>query len=539
MKKQDLLKAIDKELLDKLFGFCYARTRDSYEAQELCSDITLSLVEAAQAEGEINDLYAFIWRVARNVYADFSEKKRKNRDLYSYTELDDVADELVAEADEDDAEALRQIFRSISFLTRAYREVMIAYYLDGLPIAQIAAQQNTSENAIRQRLFSARELIRNEVKTMEPMKKPLALQPLHFSIWGNGTPSWGDPRTVCTRHLSNHIVWLCREKPRTAKEISDELCVPMLYVEDELEILTFGANGEYGMLRRLQNGRYAINFILLDQKQIETLWEKITDQLPLLREGMLRFIEAHKEEYLAFPYINHKVDLNLILWQQVKWLASSFEQKVKNILSEKYFWGFKTPNRPFSVFGYAYNDLPTHYGTGCNGTDAANLCGYKKIHVATLSGAYTEEHFFAGHNLSTDPKLLLAIQAIHGLPVSDLNEQEREHAAKAIEEGYLYREGNLLYTQFLVGEGSDQLMYATSYRFGNEMETEAEEIAKEIAAFIRQNIPAHLFEEYRFVNELACLRLADALIDVLIEEGLLTPPENGTGAEGVWMSVTK
>lgn len=30
MKKRDLLNYFDEELLEKLFGFCYARTGDSY-----------------------------------------------------------------------------------------------------------------------------------------------------------------------------------------------------------------------------------------------------------------------------------------------------------------------------------------------------------------------------------------------------------------------------------------------------------------------------------------------------------------------------
>ena len=67
MKKQDLLKYFDGNLLDKLFGFCYARTNDSYEAEELCSDIIYSLVKAANSDGEIESVYPFIWRVARNV----------------------------------------------------------------------------------------------------------------------------------------------------------------------------------------------------------------------------------------------------------------------------------------------------------------------------------------------------------------------------------------------------------------------------------------------------------------------------------------
>lgn len=540
MKKQDLLKAIDRELLDKLFGFCYVRTRDSYEAQELCSDIALALVEAAHGEGEIQDLYGFIWRVARNVYADFSEKKRRNSDRYSYEELGDVAEEAFAE-ENDDAESLQQIYRSIAFLTRAYREVMIAYYLDGLPIAQIAKQQNTSENAIRQRLFSARQLIRNEVTNMEPTKKPLALQSIpEFIIWGNGNPTGNDPRSVCTRKMSYHILWACMEKPKTAKEISDELYVPMPYVEDELDILARGENGEYGMVRKLENGKYTLNFPLLSQQQIEALWGIVSGKLPLIQEGALRFIEAHKEEYLSFPYINRKVDLNLILWQQVKWLAFAFECKVEEFLAEKYFCNVKKSDRPFSVYGYLYGGELKHWGYGCDGIEAHNLCGYTDIHAANIYGARVQAHFHCGQNLARDQKFQLALRAIYGLPVSELTEQEREYAAKAVEEGYLLREGDTLYTKFLVTEGEyDNRERAVSYRFGDELAAEAEQVAAEIAAFIRQNIPAHLLEDYWLVNSLASLTLVDTLIDALIEKGLMTLPENGVGAEGVWMSVVK
>ena len=70
MKKQDLLRYFNDDLLDKLFSFSYARTNDSYEAEELCSDIVFALLKASQSEGEIENPYPFIWRVARNVYAN-------------------------------------------------------------------------------------------------------------------------------------------------------------------------------------------------------------------------------------------------------------------------------------------------------------------------------------------------------------------------------------------------------------------------------------------------------------------------------------
>ena len=77
MKKRELLNFFDDNLLDKLFGFSYARTNDSYEAEELCSDIVYALIKAAHSDGEIESVYPFIWKVARNVYADFSNTRRK------------------------------------------------------------------------------------------------------------------------------------------------------------------------------------------------------------------------------------------------------------------------------------------------------------------------------------------------------------------------------------------------------------------------------------------------------------------------------
>ena len=99
----------------------------------------------------------------------------------------------------------------------------------------------------------------------ETYNKPVALDKIEYVIWGTGSPAWGDPRDVCKRMFSNHIVWLCHKKPMSASEIAEELNVPTVYVEEELEILRQGTNGQYGLLRRLENGKYAINFILLDK----------------------------------------------------------------------------------------------------------------------------------------------------------------------------------------------------------------------------------------------------------------------------------
>ena len=61
-----ILKRIDNELLNKIMGFCYSRTRDSCEAEELCSDIIYELVKTGQGNGDITEFNAFMWKTGES-----------------------------------------------------------------------------------------------------------------------------------------------------------------------------------------------------------------------------------------------------------------------------------------------------------------------------------------------------------------------------------------------------------------------------------------------------------------------------------------
>ncbi len=546
MKKRDLLNFFDDDLLDKLFGFSYARTNDSYEADELCSDIVYALVKAAHSDGEIESVYPFIWRVARNVYADFSNNRRKRTETIYEGDSEGILLRIAEEDYSDDmTELLRSVYRRIAFLTKAYREVMIMFYIDGLSTAQIAKMQGISEIAVRQRLFSARQKIKSEVEEMaDTYNKLVALDKINFVFWGTGSPAWGDPSNVCDRTLSKHIVWLCHKKPMSASEIAEELNVPTLYVEEELELLRKGENGEYGLLRRLDNGKYAINIVLLDKEVFEKANEIYMDRLPKICDTISGYIEEHKSEYLSYPYLNKKVDMNLILWQQISEISRAFSENVKRILKEKHFSDIAEVERPYSSFGYVDNGK--YYGGGCDGEYAENVCGFSKVHLRNIYITRIKAHFRCGHNISRDPQIQLALRSIEGLDITTLSEKEKEHAAKAIECGYLYRDGDMLYTKILVNALTDNytLLEKDLFKISNGLrdgyfDTDAEIVAEEIAALIKKSIPDYLYGEWRFANILANSPVLDVVVEYLIEKGVLTPPEDGIGAEGCWMSVEK
>jgi len=541
MRKQDLLNYLNDDLLEKIFGFCYARTNDSYDAEELCSDIIHALVKSACTDGEIEHVYPFVWRVARNVYADFINKHKKQTEAFYEGKPEELLLKLSQEDLSDNTlELLDAVHRRIAFLTRAYREAMIMFYLDGLSTAQIAKEQGTSEVAVRQRLFSARQKIKSELEEMaETYSKPVALDKINYVIWGTGSPAWGDPRLMGTRVFSKHVIWLCRKKPMSAVEIAQELNVPTVYVEDELEVLRKGRNGEYGFLRRLENGKYVINFILFEKEVFEKATSIYTERLPQICNIISNHIQQHKAEYLAFPYLNKQATMNLILWQQILTMSDAFSKCVERILEEKYFPDVAQPDRPYSIFGYV--DHGKYYGNGWDYFTAQNICGFSKIRADNIYGTRVKPHFRSWHNISADPLLQLALRAIEGLDITSLSEREKEHAAKAIECEYLYRCENTLYTKILVSAASDQ---DRLFKISNDLqsgyfEAEAKIVAQKLAALIKKVVPDHLLGEWRLANKLANGSIFDAVVDHLIEQGILTLPKDGIGAEGCWMSVKK
>ncbi len=544
MKKEELLKQIDNNLIETIFSFCYVRTNNSYEAQELCSDIIYELIKISKSEGYIDELYSFIWKVAKNVYADYSNKRQKHRQIYYQGNPDELFVNLKLENDEKNNDeidkTLSLVYKQISFLSKAYREVMISYYLDGKNIMQIAKEQDTSENAIRQRLFFARNTIKSEVNEMKNnITKPISLDNVNFIIIGTGNPLWGDPRNGFYRQLSKHILYLCRKRSMSALEIAKEINVPTMYVEEELEILARGSNGQYGLLRKLENGKYIINFLLLEKDVMNKLNDIYLKYLPNVCNKIKEFIVSNKDEYMSFPYLNKQKDLNLILWQQIHTISDALKANVYKKLKEKYFSDIIESNRPFSVYGYIDNG--SIYGCGWDGIKAQNICDYKQVFVDNIYISRIKKHFSCGHNIATDRLLQLAILSINGLDISSLNNFDKETAAKAIECGYLYKEDNTLYTKILVCEveDKDRLFKVSEKLYYDYFEKEANEIAEKIYKILQKEIPQHLLTDWKYANRLANLPVLDLLVEELIKNNILIPPTNELGAEGCWMAVEK
>ncbi len=547
MKTDEALTLIGKpDFLDKIYNFSYHRCNTSHDAEELCSDIILTVLQAMQKGSDIDSFYGFVWTVARRVYADFSQKRAKSRQVLPIETAESFLDSRLNEIEEfiekeSEKDELKRIFKSIAFLSQAYRDVMIMYYLDGKSVTEISNALGVSEAAVKQRLFSARNTVRKEVKKMKNITP--TLKPVHMAVSGTGNPIGNDPREVANRTFSQNLIYLCRKHSKTAKELSEELCVPMPYVEEELEIQCHGLNGEYGNLRRLENGRYISNIIVADFDEYKKANQIYTKHIPSLIEALKKSLEKIGDEILSFPFLSPQNELPFILWVMINRSVWNFQDDINYILKTKYFSEQKIPERPFSSAAVAYRDEDCAIFNfwGCDGIHAKSVEGYPEVHINNSYGKHFDAHFHCAHNISTDETLLMTIRAIKGLKIDTLTESEKEISAKAIECGYLVNNNGILVPRIVVMDEKDtRTWYTLVYRLFEGTEHIKEEIARELCDFIKANVPEHLLCEYKiYVQLIATVELLGALIDECVNEKLLTRPEKSPCAEGVEMIVTK
>lgn len=546
MKTNEALKLIgDKAFLDKIYQFSYKRCNTSYEAEDLCSDIILAVISAVHNQESIENFYAFAWAVARRVYADYSEKRHQTRQIAS---IENMEPYLTTKENEIDAfleetaaqEQIRKIFEEISFLSKAYREVMVLYYIDEMKVKDIALKLGINENTVKQRLFSARNSIKKEVETMSERK--LSLQPVSLAFIGTGNPTGNDPRIKAERILSQNIVYACKDRAKSAKELSEELCVPMPYIEDELEIQVNGENGSYGLLRK-EGEKYIANVIIVDNNEFDEVGEIYTKHLDEFCERLKNHLNKTKERFLDFPYLSAQTDLSFILWTLISESVWHIKERVDSILEEKFFSDIKLPKRDFTTVAVAVKNGEPYGGRfyGCDGTETRDFCGYSYVFIRNIYGKRIDKHFFAGQNLTNDEKMNLMLKAIGGISVEKLTEKQKEIAAKAIECGFLRKTGDVLEPRIVVIEDKEWKNFRNLLNgYYDSVENICNQIAEELHNYMISHIQKHLLNEYKSYNLLvAGINVLNDLIEKCISESILSKPENRIGPEGVLLVVEK
>ena len=262
MNKQDADKYIFG-YLDKIFGFSLDKTKNIEQAQELASDIVYQVYLSFLRKGDIINLDGYVYRIARNVYAQCIHQLETGRKFESIEGMAIPFHDTYESIDDNDV--IERLNREIGYLSKRQRMVIYMHYYDKLSVKEIALTLGISQGTVMWHLSDARTKLKAGID-MNMNEQNLAVNPIKFVDTGTcGNPSpMGGTETMFDNRLKENIAWACYHEPKTLEEISRSIGVSSFYVADNLEKLV-----DYAYVDKLDNSKnpkYRTNMLIQDMR---------------------------------------------------------------------------------------------------------------------------------------------------------------------------------------------------------------------------------------------------------------------------------
>lgn len=299
--KQSYINVLTQEYMDKLFYFCLKKTGDSYEAENLTSDILVNILVSLERGNRPEHFSGWVWAVARNRYTVWAKAKRRTSDLFAPEDVGEY--DLPEDADPIEQQVVRQedlnlLRRELAFISSEYRDIVVAHYIEDRRIREIAAALNLPESTVKSRLFRARSILK-EGMNMAREFGIRSYKPEDVSFAASGSQPTNLPWRAVQRKLPMNILLEADNNPVTVEQLAVELGIALPYMEEEVQLLR-----EATLLKQVDGDKYVTNFCIISRDAQEAIYHTlkerskersalldtiITDGLPTLRElGIVR-----------------------------------------------------------------------------------------------------------------------------------------------------------------------------------------------------------------------------------------------------------
>ncbi|MDE7352996.1 MAG: RNA polymerase sigma factor [Acetatifactor sp.] len=310
---------IFESYIEKVYGYAVNHTYSREEADELAQEILFTAVRELPGLREESRFEPWLWGLANNVTKVFRRKQGKQRAMYSFDSLENLPYE--DEYFDEQEEIYDSLRAKIAMLSKAYRDIIILYYYDGLSTKTISEKLNIPEGTVRWRLTEARRKLKKECTDM----KETALRPvkMRLDIYGSGNydgKAVPFPTAYINDALSQNILYDCYEQPGSVEELAKLCGVPAYYIEERIENLLKRAavieisKGKYQTDFIIWSDKYGIYFEENAEKVLMPMMEKLLKALGSIagEAAGIDFYKAEKSEadlfYLygamAFAYVS-------------------------------------------------------------------------------------------------------------------------------------------------------------------------------------------------------------------------------------------
>ncbi len=296
------------ENLKTLYAWSLSRVSNKEDAEDLCSDVSLAVIENAHRLRFDDAFYGWFWQVARNTNANFLKSRSKNTscDLESIAEPEDSD---TPETITVQKESYRALYREIALLAKNHRECSVDYYFNELSVKEIAAKRGLTPESVKYYLFKTRKILKEGIAMERQFgEKSFNPTPFDFNVFFSGTLTKEFLELFRKRKLPGQILSAAYYSPMSVSELCLELGVPTVYLEDEIKVLC-----EYELLKKVGD-KYQTQIILLDEGFFHEVWNKCEKEYRREAGAIAKGLSAKLEKIRDIGFVGNNLDSDLILW---------------------------------------------------------------------------------------------------------------------------------------------------------------------------------------------------------------------------------
>jgi RNA polymerase sigma factor (sigma-70 family) len=157
---------LDSDILKKLFYYCLKRTGNREIAEDLSGDISLEILTMLNRGYKPENFNAWLWTVAKAKYAVWVKNKKMLYDNIIVGSVSSISNKSSDENIEYDLiknEELLLLRRELAIMSKDYREITVAYYIENKKISDIAKQVNLPEGTIKRKLSESRKYLKEGI----------------------------------------------------------------------------------------------------------------------------------------------------------------------------------------------------------------------------------------------------------------------------------------------------------------------------------------------------------------------------------------
>ena len=468
MQIQEQLVCLERDYLPAFLGYAIKHLRNFDEAEELAQEIVCRALSAIRRGmiGEDTDFPAYMWRIARNTLVS-TVRRRESAPLAEEAMLGLASNELTAEEtiirDEEQAELRLALCR----MWGNYRQVIVCYYYEEMPLSDIAARLGVSVEMVKYYLRIGRQKLKEEL----PMIGKMSLSPKPLAVYRWGEWCKVDVWRLFERKLPCQIAIVCHDAPRTVTEIANETGTPAVYIEDELKPLLDG-----GVILPIGRDRYRTNFHILKadtMEKVNQLFRALyAEFVPSAVAAFERYLPRLRESGVFACAVPDDRYHWLFAKQVKKWVGRNHPDDYPRILS-----------CGSAAYVYAAETEKMRWGVGMSGRDFEEGSVVPVDFVAFGT-------FHRQNELYSEAKCRYLFDITLGK--ADGSEDELQ-TAKLIEEGYLIRRDGKLYCNIMqITPEVRELFRAINAELEVELRRLCGDMAEKMRRIVETTIPEQL-----------------------------------------------